>query len=75
MTNGVFDFSMPGTSPIWQMPANWVTACCRCEQRCLHQTAERGFPPRYPLEQRMIVLGALEAVDWVVRLKKTRRSA
>ena len=52
------------------MPANWVTAySCRCEQRCLPQTAE-GFPPVNPLEQRMIVLGALEAVDWVVSFEE-----
>ena len=26
MTNGSSTSCTPGTSPIWQMPANWVTA-------------------------------------------------
>ena len=54
------------------MPVNWVTRLYRrCEQRCLHQTAERGIPARRnPLEQRIIVLGALEAVHWVVSFEE-----
>lgn len=34
------------------------------------QTAERDSRPVNPLEQRMIVLGALEAVDWVVSFEE-----
>lgn len=34
------------------------------------QTAEGDSRPVNPLEQRMIVLGALEAVDWVVSFEE-----
>lgn len=40
------------------------------QQRCLRKRLKGETRPVNPLEQRMIVLGALEAVDWVVSFEE-----